>query len=91
MIDRKALGGVCGLIGAGGNVGGVLAGFINKGVGSTQGTIVVLGYCVIGAALCAATVRFSAAQRADEKALMDRALAARDAMAKGGALQGRVA
>ncbi len=91
MIDRKALGGVCGLIGAGGNVGGVLAGFLNKGVGSTQGTIVVLGYCVLGAAVCAAAVRFSPTKQAEEKALMDRALALRDSTAKGGALAGTVA
>ena len=71
-VDRKALGGVCGLIGAGGNVGGVLAGFLNKSVGSTQGTIVVLGFCVIGAALCAATIRFSAEQQTAEKTLMER-------------------
>jgi NNP family nitrate/nitrite transporter-like MFS transporter len=75
MIDRKALGGVCGLIGAGGNLGGVVAGLLNKSIGSTQGTIVVLGYCVIGAAICAATVRFSSAQRIAEKTLMDKALA----------------
>jgi NNP family nitrate/nitrite transporter-like MFS transporter len=81
MIDRKALGGVCGLIGAGGNVGGVLAGFLNKSVGSTQGTIIVLGYCVIGAAVFAALVRFSPAQQAVEKNLMDRAIALRDAVA----------
>jgi NNP family nitrate/nitrite transporter-like MFS transporter len=91
MIDRKALGGVCGLIGAGGNAGGVLAGFLNKGVGSTQGTIVILGYCVLGAAVCAAAVRFSPAKQAEEKALMDRALALRDSTAQGGALAGTVA
>ncbi len=91
MIDRKALGGVCGLIGAGGNVGGVLAGFLNKGVGSTQGTIVILGYCVLGAAVCAAAVRFSPAKQAEEKALMDRALALRDSATTGGALAGTVA
>jgi len=91
MIDRKALGGVCGLIGAGGNVGGVLAGFLNKGVGSTQGTIVVLGYCVLGAAVCAAAVRFSPAKQSEEKALMDRALALRDSSGTGGALAGTVA
>jgi NNP family nitrate/nitrite transporter-like MFS transporter len=91
MIDRKALGGVCGLIGAGGNVGGVLAGFLNKGVGSTQGTIVILGYCVLGAAVCAAAVRFSPAKVAEEKTLMDRALALRDSTAKSGALAGSVA
>jgi NNP family nitrate/nitrite transporter-like MFS transporter len=81
MVDRKALGGVCGLIGAGGNVGGVVAGFLNKSVGSTQGTIIVLGYCVIGAAVCAAIIRFSPAQQAAEKTLMDRAIALRAAMA----------
>jgi NNP family nitrate/nitrite transporter-like MFS transporter len=91
MIDRKALGGVCGLIGAGGNLGGVLAGFLNKGVGSTQGTIVILGYFVLGAAVCAAAVRFSPAKVAEEKTLMDRALALRDATAKSGALAGSVA
>jgi len=91
MIDRKALGGVCGLIGAGGNAGGVLAGFLNKGVGSTQGTIVILGYCVLGAAVCAAAVRFSPAKQSEEKALMDRALALRNSSATGGALAGTVA
>jgi NNP family nitrate/nitrite transporter-like MFS transporter len=82
MIDRKALGGVCGLIGAGGNLGGVLAGFLNKSVGSTQGTIVVLGYCVIGVAACAAAVRFSPAHQAAENALMNAAIALRATMDK---------
>jgi NNP family nitrate/nitrite transporter-like MFS transporter len=91
MIDRKALGGVCGLIGAGGNLGGVLAGFLNKSVGSTQGTIIVLGYCVIGAAVCAATVRFSPAQQAAEKTLMDRAIALRDSLATGNSFKEKVA
>jgi nitrate/nitrite transporter NarK len=35
FIDRKALGGVAGLIGAGGNLGAVLAGFLNKAATST--------------------------------------------------------
>jgi NNP family nitrate/nitrite transporter-like MFS transporter len=91
MIDRKALGGVCGLIGAGGNLGGVLAGFINKSVGSTQGTIIVLGYCVIGAAVCAASVRFSPAKAAAERFLLDQAIAARDATAPSTPLAGQVA
>ena len=34
FIDRKALGGVSGIIGAGGNVGGVAAGFLLKATGS---------------------------------------------------------
>src|SRR6202042_2501994 len=36
FIDRKALGGVAGLVGAGGNLGAVLAGFLNKASASTQ-------------------------------------------------------
>ncbi len=91
MIDRKALGGVCGLIGAGGNLGGVLAGFLNKSVGSTQGTIEVLGFCVIGASLCAAAVRFSPEKQAAERTLMERAIAMRDATATSSALAGKVA
>jgi NNP family nitrate/nitrite transporter-like MFS transporter len=87
MIDRKALGGVCGLIGAGGNIGGVLAGFLNKSVGSTQGTIVDLGYCVIVIGVLAAAIRFSPAKQAEEKTLMDDAIAARNATRESGVLQ----
>jgi hypothetical protein len=33
FIDKRALGGVAGIIGAGGNVGAVAAGFLMKGLG----------------------------------------------------------
>lgn len=59
FIDRKALGGVAGIIGAGGNVGAVLAGFLMKGLGDTQHTLSVLGVLVTVSALCAIAVRFS--------------------------------
>ena len=36
FIDRKALGGVAGIVGAGGNVGAVAAGFLQKSLGSVQ-------------------------------------------------------
>jgi NAD(P)H-dependent nitrite reductase large subunit len=39
FIDRKALGGVAGIIGAGGNVGAVAAGFLMKGLGDLQQTL----------------------------------------------------
>jgi NNP family nitrate/nitrite transporter-like MFS transporter len=87
MIDRKSLGGVCGLIGAGGNIGGVLAGFLNKSVGSTQGTIVVLGYCVIVIGVLAAAIRFSPDKQAAEKTLMDDAIAASKVSPEAGVLQ----
>ncbi|TWI66086.1 NNP family nitrate/nitrite transporter-like MFS transporter [Pseudoduganella lurida] len=65
FIDRKALGGVTGIIGAGGNVGAVAAGFLLKGVGSTQQTLAILGYLVAATALCAIALRFSASTNAE--------------------------
>jgi len=70
FIDRKALGGVAGIIGAGGNVGAVLAGFLMKGLGDVQQTLSLLGIFVTIAALCAIAVRFSAAHKASEQMLV---------------------
>jgi NNP family nitrate/nitrite transporter-like MFS transporter len=71
FIDRKALGGVAGIIGAGGNVGAVLAGFLMKGLGDVQQTLSLLGIFVSVSALCAIAVRFSAAHTADEQLLVN--------------------
>lgn len=59
FIDRKALGGVAGIVGAGGNVGAVAAGFLQKATGSVQHTFMYLGGFVIAGSLCALAVRFS--------------------------------
>jgi len=59
FIDNRALGGVAGIIGAGGNAGAVAAGFLMKGLGNTQQTLSVLGLLVAASALCAIAVRFS--------------------------------
>ncbi|AZG16667.1 MULTISPECIES: MFS transporter [Cupriavidus] len=75
FIDRKALGGVAGIIGAGGNVGAVAAGFLMKGLGDLQLTLTYLGVAATLAALCAIAVRFSAEHKAREQALYDSALA----------------
>ena len=75
FIDRKALGGVAGIIGAGGNVGAVAAGFLMKGLGDLQQTLTYLGVAGTLAALCAIAVRFSAEHKAQEQALYDSALA----------------
>ncbi|MEO6917658.1 MAG: MFS transporter [Collimonas sp.] len=83
FIDRKALGGVAGIIGAGGNVGAVAAGFLMKGLGDTQQTLSVLGVLVALSALCAIAVRFSPAHKAQEQELHDNALAGRSATAQG--------
>lgn len=76
FIDRKALGGVAGIVGAGGNVGAVAAGFLLKGVGDVQHTLSLLGLIVTVSALCAMAVRFSEEHKAREAALRERALAA---------------
>lgn len=59
FVDKQALGGVAGIIGAGGNVGAVAAGFLMKGLGNTQQTLTVLGLVVAASALCALAARFN--------------------------------
>ncbi len=71
FIDRKALGGVAGIIGAGGNVGAVAAGFLMKDMGNTQQTLAILGALVSASALCALAVRFTSEHKASEQALLD--------------------
>ena len=61
FIDSKALGGVAGIIGAGGNVGAVAAGFLMKGTGNIQQTLTILSGLVMLSALCAIAVRLSVA------------------------------
>ncbi|WP_428309370.1 MFS transporter [Hydrocarboniphaga sp.] len=77
FIDRKSLGGVAGIIGAGGNVGAVAAGFLLKGLGDVQRTFFYLGVCVLVGAACAIAVRFSADHKAREAKLYDEAVASR--------------
>ena len=77
FIDRKALGGVAGIIGAGGNIGAVAAGFLLKAAGSLPQALYILGWTVLCCALCAAAVRFSAAHKQTEQQLYDQALAQR--------------
>jgi NNP family nitrate/nitrite transporter-like MFS transporter len=59
FIDGKALGGVAGIIGAGGNVGAVAAGFLMKSTGNIQQTLSILSALVVISALCAIAVRFT--------------------------------
>jgi NNP family nitrate/nitrite transporter-like MFS transporter len=78
FIDRRALGGVAGIIGAGGNVGAVAAGFLIKASPNAASGLFVLGALVAGSALCAAAVRFSPEHKRAERAAYAEALAARD-------------
>ncbi|WP_322402757.1 MFS transporter [Massilia luteola] len=59
FVSRKALGGVAGIVGAGGNVGAVLAGFLMKATGDVRQSLMILGGAVLVAALCAIGVRFT--------------------------------
>jgi MFS transporter, NNP family, nitrate/nitrite transporter len=77
FVDRKALGGVAGIVGAGGNVGAVAAGFLLKGVATTAEGLYILGALVTIIALCALAVRFSAEHKINEQKLYDEAVAAR--------------
>lgn len=77
FVNRKALGGVSGIVGAGGNVGAVAAGFLVKGVSTTQHALFLLGIIVTASAFCALVVRFSREQKAEERRLYEDALAAR--------------
>jgi NNP family nitrate/nitrite transporter-like MFS transporter len=69
FVDRKSLGGIAGIVGAGGNVGAVLAGFLLKAVGDVQHCFFLLGGCALAASLCALAVRFSVAHKAAEEKL----------------------
>jgi NNP family nitrate/nitrite transporter-like MFS transporter len=77
FVDRKALGGVAGIVGAGGNVGAVAAGFLLKAVGDVGHCFAILGICALGTAFCAIAVRFSDEHKAREKDLYEKALAER--------------
>lgn len=79
FVNRKALGGVAGIIGAGGNVGAVAAGFLIKGASSIQFALFVLGGVVMVSALSALAVRFTSEQKLEERRLYDDAVAARAA------------
>ena len=81
FIDHKALGGVAGIIGAGGNVGAVAAGFLMKGTGDTQQTLLILGTAVCVTAVCAIAVRFSPEHKSREQALYEEAVQQRSALA----------
>ncbi len=74
FIDRKAMGGVCGVIGAGGNLGAVFASLLNRAVISERACVEIIGAAVILVAFCALGVRFSDQKKNSEQALLDEAL-----------------
>ena len=85
FIDRKALGGVTGIIGAGGNIGAVAAGFLLKFSSSLPSALYSLGWAVLVCACCAALVRFSVKHKQAEQQLYDLAVAQRQGQTAGDA------
>ncbi len=83
FIDRGALGGVAGIIGAGGNVGAVAAGFLLKGAVDTRSGLLMLGGLVTVSAVCAIAVRFSTEHKAREAGLYQAAVDQRNASSSG--------
>ncbi len=79
FMNRKALGAVAGIVGAGGNAGAVAAGFLFKSESiSYQQGLFYLGLAVVGASFCALLVRFSDETHAEEKARLNQDLLARE-------------
>ena len=59
FVNRKGLGAVAGIVGAGGNVGSVLAGFLFRGGMPWTQALLVLGAGVTAVSVLAVAVRFS--------------------------------
>jgi len=68
FINKKALGAVAGVVGAGGNVGAVLAGFLFKGMENWSDAFLILGIVVTISSVLAFFVRFSSEQEIEERA-----------------------
>ncbi|OIQ35761.1 MAG: MFS transporter [Roseobacter sp. MedPE-SWchi] len=68
FINKKALGAVAGVVGAGGNAGAVAAGFLFKGAMDWPDVFFVIGVTVACASVLAFFVRFSEEQEEEEKA-----------------------
>ena len=82
FINRKALGSVAGIVGAGGNAGAVAFGFLFRAESITyQDGLLFIGMAVILASALVFVVRFSPETEAEERRTMDEALAARSAPA----------
>ena len=73
FINKKALGAVAGVVGAGGNAGAVAAGFLFKGAMEWNDVFFTIGVVVAIASFLTFFLRFSPEQEAEEKALYEKA------------------
>ena len=82
FINKKAVGPVAGIVGAGGNAGAVAAGFLFRIESlATQDALLLLGILVAAASSLSLLVRFTPEVEAEEKAAFDAALEQRQAVA----------
>ena len=78
FINRRALGSVAGIVGAGGNAGAVSFGFLFKMESlETQGALMIVGLVVIAASALVFLVRFSPARESEGSQAIQSALASR--------------
>ena len=77
FINKKALGSVAGIVGAGGNAGAVAAGFLFRGAIPWPTAFFVLGALVTLIAFATFAVRFDPATETDAREALDAALAER--------------
>lgn len=86
FMNRKALGGVAGIVGAGGNAGAVAAGFLFKTEAlSYQQGLLYLGCAVVVASFFSLLVRFTAEDQARETHAFREAVASRREVAEAAA------
>jgi NNP family nitrate/nitrite transporter-like MFS transporter len=79
FVNKKALGAVAGIVGAGGNAGAVAAGFLFKSEALTyQEGLFYLGCAVVVASFCALAIRFSTATVEEETRLFEESQAKAD-------------
>jgi NNP family nitrate/nitrite transporter-like MFS transporter len=62
FINRRALGAVAGIVGAGGNAGAVLGGLLFRSSIATSTAFMWLGVAVVFSSSCALLLRFNAAE-----------------------------
>ena len=79
FVNKKALGSVAGIVGAGGNAGAVAAGFLFRGSIPWPTAFLVLGALVTASAFLAFAVRFNEATEIEERAALEAARAGRQA------------
>ncbi len=73
FINKKALGAVAGVVGAGGNAGAVAAGFLFKGDIAWNDVFLIIGIVVTIASFLSFLIRFTPEQEAEEKIAFEQA------------------